>query len=80
MKCYSVGGSAVKAEGEPRTGQGEFYTINGIASYFAEHPIFVQVGEPVRVYLVNMIGFDTEAVHTHYVFTGARPLCGNREG
>lgn len=47
-------------------GENEFYTVNGIANYFAEHPIPLQVGEPVRIYLVNTTEFDLiNSFHLH---------------
>ncbi len=47
-------------------GENEFYTVNGIANYFAEHPIPIEVGEPVRVYLVNTLEFDLiNSFHLH---------------
>jgi len=47
-------------------GKNEFYTVNGIANYFADHPIPLQVGEPVRVYLVNILEFDLiNSFHLH---------------
>ncbi len=38
--------------------ENEFYAVNGRANYYAEHPITIKVGEPVRVYLSNMTEFD----------------------
>ena len=47
-------------------GENEFYTVNGIANYFAEHPIPLQVGEPVRIYVVNTLEFDLiNSFHLH---------------
>jgi FtsP/CotA-like multicopper oxidase with cupredoxin domain len=47
-------------------GENEFYTVNGIANYFAEHPIRLEVGEPARVYLVNALEFDLiNSFHLH---------------
>ncbi len=47
-------------------GENEFYTVNGVANYFAEHPIELKVGEPVRVYLVNMTELDLlNSFHLH---------------
>jgi FtsP/CotA-like multicopper oxidase with cupredoxin domain len=36
----------------------EFYAVNGYANYYAEHPIEIQMGEKVRIYLSNMTEFD----------------------
>jgi len=38
--------------------ENEFYAVNGFANYYAEHPIEIKVGEPVRIYLSNMTEFD----------------------
>ena len=38
--------------------ENEFYAVNGVANYYAEHPIGLKVGEKVRVYLSNMTEFD----------------------
>lgn len=46
--------------------ENEFYTVNGIANYYLDNPIKVQVGEPVRIYLVNMTEFDpVNSFHLH---------------
>ncbi len=47
-------------------GKNEFYTVNGIANYFVDHPIPLEEGEPVRVYLVNTLEFDPiNSFHLH---------------
>jgi len=47
-------------------GENEFYTVNGIANYFADHPIPIEVGESVRIYLVNLLEFDLiNSFHLH---------------
>jgi len=47
-------------------GENELYTVNGVANYYAAHPIPVRVGELVRVYLVNMTEFDLiNSFHLH---------------
>lgn len=38
--------------------ENEFYAVNGVANYYAEHPIAIKVGQKVRVYLSNMTEFD----------------------
>jgi FtsP/CotA-like multicopper oxidase with cupredoxin domain len=38
--------------------ENEFYAVNGVANYYAEHPIGLKVGEKVRIYLSNMTEFD----------------------
>lgn len=43
-----------------------FYTVNGIANYYLDNPIKVQVGQLVRIYLVNMTEFDpVNSFHLH---------------
>ncbi len=50
-------------------GENEFYTVNGVANYFLEHPIEVLQHEPLRIYLVNMTEFDlVNSIHTHATF------------
>ncbi len=47
-------------------GSNEFYTVNGYANYFVANPISIRVGEPVRIYLVNMTEFDPiNSFHLH---------------
>jgi FtsP/CotA-like multicopper oxidase with cupredoxin domain len=47
-------------------GENEFYTVNGVANYYAEQPIPLKVGEPVRIYLVNVTEFDQiNSLHVH---------------
>jgi FtsP/CotA-like multicopper oxidase with cupredoxin domain len=47
-------------------GENEFYTVNGIANYFVEHPIPIEAGELVRIYLVNLTEFDLlNSFHLH---------------
>jgi FtsP/CotA-like multicopper oxidase with cupredoxin domain len=44
----------------------EFYTVNGVANYYRDHPIKVKVGEPLRIYLSNMTEFDLlNSFHLH---------------
>ena len=47
-------------------GENEFYTVNGVANYYAAHPIPIKAGELVRVYLVNLTEFDLiNSLHLH---------------
>jgi FtsP/CotA-like multicopper oxidase with cupredoxin domain len=47
-------------------GENEFYTVNGVANYYAENPINIKIGELVRIYLVNMTEFDLiNSFHLH---------------
>ncbi len=47
-------------------GENEFYTVNGIANYYTDYPIQINVNEPVRIYLVNMTEFDQiNSLHLH---------------
>ena len=38
--------------------ENNFYTVNGIPYYYMHHPIQIEKGGLVRVYLVNMLEFD----------------------
>jgi FtsP/CotA-like multicopper oxidase with cupredoxin domain len=38
--------------------ENNFYTVNGIPYYYMHHPIQIDNGQLVRVYLVNMLEFD----------------------
>ncbi|HLE97969.1 MAG TPA: multicopper oxidase domain-containing protein [Candidatus Thermoplasmatota archaeon] len=50
-------------------GGNEFYTVNGIANYYLDHPIKIAKDELVRVYLVNLTEFDpVNSLHTHANF------------
>jgi manganese oxidase len=47
-------------------GDNQLYSVNGIAGYYARHPIPLDVGRPVRVYLANMTEFDPiNSFHLH---------------
>ncbi|MEJ2369351.1 MAG: multicopper oxidase domain-containing protein [Gemmatimonadales bacterium] len=60
-------------------GENEVYAVNTAAFYYQTHPIRVGVGEPVRIYLVNLTEFDPiNSLHLHagmfrYYRTGTRP-------
>lgn len=59
-------------------GENEVYAVNTAAFYYQTRPIRVAVGEPVRIYLVNMTEFDpVNSLHLHagmfrYYRTGTR--------
>jgi FtsP/CotA-like multicopper oxidase with cupredoxin domain len=59
-------------------GENEIYAVNTAAFYYQTHPIRVGVGQPVRIYLVNMTEFDPiNSLHLHagmfrYYRTGTR--------
>ncbi|MGH2405041.1 MAG: multicopper oxidase domain-containing protein, partial [bacterium] len=47
-------------------GENEVYAANTVAFHYAKHPIRVQKGELVRVYLVNITEFDPiNSIHIH---------------
>ena len=47
-------------------GGNDLYSVNGIAGYYARHPIPLDVNRPVRVYLANMTEFDPiNSFHLH---------------
>ncbi|NIR42767.1 MAG: multicopper oxidase domain-containing protein [Gemmatimonadetes bacterium] len=47
-------------------GENEVYAVNTVAFYYQQQPIPVEVGEPVRVYLVNITEFDpVNSFHLH---------------
>jgi FtsP/CotA-like multicopper oxidase with cupredoxin domain len=50
-------------------GENNFYTVNGLAFYYAKYPIRVKRGELVRIYLVNLTEFDLiNSMHIHANF------------
>jgi FtsP/CotA-like multicopper oxidase with cupredoxin domain len=50
-------------------GENNFYTVNGLAFYYAKYPIKVKRGEPVRIYLANLTEFDlVNSLHIHANF------------
>ena len=63
--------------------ENEVYAVNSVAFHFMRHPIRVRVGEPIRVYLVNLLEFDLiNSFHLHAHFfqeyrTGTRLEPGN---
>ena len=47
-------------------GRNEVYAWNGVAGFYAKFPLKVEVGEPVRCYVLNMVEFDPIAsFHLH---------------
>ena len=47
-------------------GENEVYAVNTVAFHFQKHPIPVQVGETIRIYLVNLTEFDPiNSLHLH---------------
>ena len=50
-------------------GENNFYTVNGLAFYYAKYPIRVKQGELVRIYLANLTEFDLiNSLHLHGEF------------
>ncbi|HZO61973.1 MAG TPA: multicopper oxidase domain-containing protein [Gaiellaceae bacterium] len=50
-------------------GENNFYTVNGLAFYFAKYPIRVDRRRPVRIYLANLTEFDLiNSFHLHGEF------------
>lgn len=46
--------------------ENELYSVNGLPGYYHENPIQINVGELVRIYLVNMTEFDlVNSFHLH---------------
>ena len=47
-------------------GENNFYTVNGLAFYYAKYPIVVRRGRLVRIYLANLTEFDLiNSFHLH---------------
>ena len=47
-------------------GENEVYAVNTVAFHYMKHPIRVRVGEPLRIYLVNLTEFDlVNSFHLH---------------
>ncbi len=47
-------------------GSNDVYAVNTVAFYYQNHPIRVVQGEPVRIYLVNILEFDQiNSFHIH---------------
>lgn len=47
-------------------GKNEVYAVNTVGFHYLKHPIAVRVGEPIRVYLVNVTEFDPiNSFHLH---------------
>ena len=50
-------------------GENNFYTVNGLAFYYAKYPINVSRGRLVRIYLANLTEFDLiNSFHLHGEF------------
>ena len=57
-------GNSERASREKRVN--EIYTVNGKAFDYMMNPIVVHTGEPYRVYIVNMLEFDSvNSIHVH---------------
>ena len=41
------------------------YSVNGIANYYMHNPIPVKLNEPLRIYMFNMLDFETNSFHLH---------------
>lgn len=47
-------------------GENEVYAVNTVAFHYAQNPIPVKVGEPLRIYLLNLTEFDPiNSFHMH---------------
>jgi len=47
-------------------GENNFYTVNGLAFYYAKYPIVVRRGRLVRIYIANLTEFDlVNSFHLH---------------
>jgi manganese oxidase len=47
-------------------GENEVYAVNTVGHHFAKHPIRVERGRPVRIYLINVVEFDpVNSFHLH---------------
>jgi manganese oxidase len=47
-------------------GENNFYTVNGLAFYYAKYPIVVKRSQTVRIYLANLTEFDLiNSFHLH---------------
>ncbi len=47
-------------------GENNFYTVNGLAFYYAKYPIRVKRSQTVRIYLANLTEFDlVNSLHLH---------------
>jgi FtsP/CotA-like multicopper oxidase with cupredoxin domain len=61
-------------------GDNEVYAVNTAAFFYTRRPIRVEVGEAVRIYLVNILEFDeTNSFHLHgHFFTEYRTGTASR--
>jgi len=64
VPSISESGNSKSASREKRVN--EIYTVNGKAFDYMMNPIVVHTGEPYRVYIVNMLEFDSvNSIHVH---------------
>ncbi len=55
-------------------GKNELYAFNGLPNYYKTHPILIQQNKLVRLYILNMIEFDSAATfHIHGNFFQVYP-------
>jgi len=41
------------------------YSVNGIANYYMHNPIPIRLNEPLRIFMFNMLDFETNSFHLH---------------
>jgi FtsP/CotA-like multicopper oxidase with cupredoxin domain len=49
----------------PEEHDNALYAVNGQANYYMHHPIPVSLGQPLRIYVFNMLDFEENSFHLH---------------
>jgi FtsP/CotA-like multicopper oxidase with cupredoxin domain len=60
-----MAGNETVSESLPQEHDNQLYTVNGIANYYMHHPVPVKMGEPLRIYMYNMLDFEENSFHMH---------------
>lgn len=49
----------------PEEHDNSIYAVNGMANYYMHNPIPVKLGEPLRIFVFNMLDFEPNSFHLH---------------
>lgn len=60
-----MNGNTTVSDNLPQEHDNSVYSVNGIANYYMHHPVSVRLNEPLRIYMFNMLDFETNSFHLH---------------
>lgn len=59
------GNETIGEEILPQEHDNQLYAVNGMSNYYMHHAISLKVGQPLRIYVVNMLDFEENSFHLH---------------